>query len=204
MFNPVSRLKKRLSHVREDRWHYQAFSMVWGRKAESWVKKKACTYYWFYLPTSFLAIGFLSILMVVIWAIGAFLGYRPKFRGGEDKPGSELFYPHKRWSNGKKMHVTPFEAVCVLFTAGFVFLGGLWIADNLYTVKLVGIGIACLLALGAFVYLFLKGWNVPVIKKTRGIASISASRFWGWACPTLIVEPSEANEAEESPQPSTS
>lgn len=202
MLDSISRIKRHLSHIREDRWHYKAFSLVWQKKSEGWIKKKACTYYWFYLPTSFLVIGILCAITAAVWAGGIFFGYRPKFKGGEDAPGSELFYPHKEWKNGKKIPFSPFEAIFAISLTCFAIWLPFWLIEgarqHMHSLKIAGAVGLVLFALGVFCYFFLKGWNASFIKHARGIARISLAKWWDKACPTLIVEKSEAAKADAS------
>jgi hypothetical protein len=108
-------IKSRLAHVRETSWRYKIVTGIWAR--DSYLDKpfkpnrtKACSFYWFYLPTSLLAWALWGIAMTVffiamipitifMWCIG----YKPNFIEPSNSPersGDTEWHPIKTVKEG--------------------------------------------------------------------------------------------------------
>jgi len=192
MANPVSRLKKRLSTVREDSVHFSITSFVWKKYLVPG-QIHSCKYYWVLLPTSLILAAILLIVAVVVVAFGIFFGNIPTFIGNgaddEDDQTRDTFYGHRRRPNGQpwpRFIPAPYQVVAPVV---FVISAYVLITDyTKFTIYGV-IGLVVLAALGGVILLISKNWNQPLLKSPREIAVRSIDSGLNKVCPMLIIVP---------------
>lgn len=164
LFTWIKTLKERFSHISPDSWHYQLVAAVWEYRLEG----KACSYWWFKLPSSVLA-GLVLLLFWICLAIGAtFLGHLPNIKEVDT-------FPYKILPNGKRYPLAPWEVFVV--AALLVFVNYLIWRDENFLLKL---GLAAG-ATALIVLLFLTARHL------HPIANLAKSG-WNKACPTLTVD----------------
>jgi hypothetical protein len=183
----LARIKAHFSTVSTNAWHYRVTTAVW--KPQRINGSKACSYYWFKLPTSILAIPlalvatvFMVILAGVILVGGWFTGNIPTFMGGAEsvERPENGFYPYKTWPSGKRMRVLPWEVV-----APIVLLGGIYYCsfDKPDIGKVVGLVVVGLLLLSGILYAISSNWKSSAIQYQRG----KVKSAWDKVCPQLTV-----------------
>lgn len=181
MVNPFSWLKYRLSHVRENSWHFQAARGIWEHRAYG----KACTYYWFKLPSALFLWFVMCFFFVLVCVVGAFFGFVPTlFPASEEMrhhQRSGAFYPYKTLPNGKRFRVAPWEIVagiCFIFVVYYLAMVdqalGLWVGEALLA----------FIAFCVFIFVISKGWVSPPIRNAR----LSLKAALSGVCPDLEVE----------------
>ncbi|HEV7701967.1 MAG TPA: hypothetical protein VGO63_00780 [Candidatus Paceibacterota bacterium] len=160
--------------------------------------EKACAYYWTF-PWVFIKSGFYGILLlilVLIGAVGLFIGFRPDFES--ELPNNKMFYPYKSGKKGKwKIPIAPWEATLAIGALYGLYQLIFWIPDNVDTVvsgilvglKFLIIGLAALCAILTFGYV-IRYSVAPSIKN-------GAINFYNEHCPKLVVVGEEI-PAEES------
>lgn len=194
MLTLLSNVKNKLSHVKETTWHYKAVKSVWGWNTGG----KACTYYWFKLPSSFVVLGALMVLGAIITVISWFFGQTPTWIKPTDpeleyyhKSSSYLFYPHGATSKGKRRHILPWW----FGAAGGVILGIYYLAVMQPAIGLIVAVVAlAVLILGGAIYLLANNWDSPGLTNAR--ANLKAA--WDKACPPLEVVEEEQSASVSS------
>jgi len=190
VINPFSWLKHRLSHPKENSLHFQATKTFWSNNTYG----KACTYYWFKLPTALLLWTVACIFLFVGSVIGAFFGFVSSlFEPGEERlrwyHKTQWFYPYKTLPSGRRIPVAPWEiavivAVCyAIYYLALVDQG----AGKVSLLVLVGVAVFC-----SIVFAISKSWRHPLLVGTRSGVSRSwnmARAAWNKVCPELEVEP---------------
>jgi hypothetical protein len=207
-FKVLSMVKYHLSHVSASSLHYRLVESFWKRRAAS---SKACSYYWFKLPTSLLAAGFLVLIGALVVLVGiligvlmVFCGFWPTVGMNEDKwPAPTFFdkrarevrermsYGYKRLYNGREIPVAPWQLVAgasVLYGLYFSFVThgstvGNSIANDVLPIVLLALG--AIMILGVFFFCVSRTWKLGVARQAR--ANVRAA--WDRACPQLVVEP---------------
>ena len=185
MLSLLSRVKDSLSHVKASTWHYKAVHEIWGWRAN---EGKACTYYWFKLPTSLLALLMLIILGAIITVAAWFVGRTPTWFKTEDPYLTdykrELCYPYGYTSKGKKRHVMPWWfGLVALFAGVFYYLAIANPVVGLITISVIGSMIGGVLILALLVFGITKNWNTPGAANARA----KVKTAWDRACPPLVV-----------------
>jgi len=186
MFKLLEQLKHRLSHVRAGSWHWKATKRIF----ESYAYGKACTYYWFKLPLSLLALLIITVVWVVISALGVLyvvLGWICGFRlGGKvfDTNHSVLeslnYYDYKERPDGTKARFAPWEIILIPVLIWLVWFLAFVRSDigKITLYMLVGI-----LSGSLIVYFITASWKLPLIVQAR--ANVRAA--WDKICPVLVV-----------------
>lgn len=60
--NALNKLKRRMSTINQESWHYRLTSKVYGTENSPYKPKKACAYWWLAVPTS----PFVALLLAVV------------------------------------------------------------------------------------------------------------------------------------------
>lgn len=177
----ITPLKERLSHINEASWHYQAVKSMWPRKVTH--NPKSCKYWWWYVPSALLIMGFIYAFGGIIWLFSGFAGFRMKFEDNPGPQGSDMFYPYKENKKGRKVLIAPWEVAVVLLVLFVLYSMVQSPAIALWGLNAVGI----LAVLVAVLFILFRGWKSQI---SRDIRMIIAA-WWDKACPALIVYSSQ-------------
>lgn len=199
IFRPLFWLKNYLSHVRETSWHYRFVYDLWGRNTQG----KACTYYWFKLPSTFIVTVFVFTLVGFFSLLAWCFGFVPTWFETEDPflkrymldrteyRGEPSFYPYGYTSKGKKRHIYPWQLILIAGVVALVYY--LAFVNTTFGV-ILGILLGGLLGgcvlLGITVFLIVQGWKTKAAKRAGSKLKVA----WDKVCPPLIVVPSEPKE----------
>lgn len=186
MLNPLSWLKHRLSHVRESSWHFQLVKEIWKAGAYD---SKACSYYWFKIPSSLLLLCLGILIMGLIIIVAGFLGFvptvfetkSPLMRSRKDG----VFYPYKTLPSSKRLPIAPWEIAAMIVVLYGIY--DLAVIDQQLGFWVMSVGMS-LTALAMVVYLIYKIWRLSFFVNLRSKAGFSASQTWDGVCPKLVVD----------------
>lgn len=196
MFTFLRLAKNYLSHVQNKSWHYRLVEWIWDEKRLT--SSKACTYYWIKLPASFCVAGFLALAAIVWYLVGGICGFVPAFVPSSNPEmlyqKGEIMYPYKRFPNGWKMPLAPWEIALiavgfysfyysVYYTFVFDFWPGLWLV--------IGVALLSLLMFG--IYVLTKSWKTGPFVKAR----LMVKEAWDRVCPPLVIEHDDKDSKSE-------
>jgi hypothetical protein len=191
-------LKYRLSHISAKSLVWRAVKYIFGRKA----KGKACTFYWFKLPVSLLALAGLMLLYAIVYPLTYFcrtlavtcmwlFGRNYNGRFFSENAGTTKDYnynDYKERSDGSKFRFAPWEIALVLVAGVMIWLFG-------FVNPRAGLGIVLwatvVAAVIGLMYLLSAAWKSGPIARARAAVKAAYDR----ACPPLVVEEPEP-EAE--------
>jgi len=194
--NHITRLKNRLSRVKEDSVHYSVTSFFWEKSLKSG-KLHACKYWWILFPTSLIFAVIVFIVAVVVAVFGIFIGRLPNF-DADEKNQQPFFSPHRRRANGQpwpRFIPAPYQIVLPILTVTTLY----WlITEYTYDTIFVSICILVMIPLGGVLMLISKNWDQPALKGPREVAIRSIDSGWNKACPLLTIVPKPSEPEPES------
>lgn len=205
IFSPVSWLKNYLSHVRETSWHYRFVEGLWGRNTQG----KACTYYWFKLPSTFVAYILIMVILGLVSFFSWCVGYIPTWFDTKDeyltswKNGvysryysEQSFYPYGYTTKGKKRHIFPWQLITLAAIGGVIYWLGF--ADRslgLAVVVFSGMVLGLIVIVGLLAFLITKGWRTKAARN----AGSGLKAAWDKVCPPLVVVSKTESEQKSEP-----
>jgi len=196
----ITKLKYRLGHVSDKSWHWKVTEFVYGRRAQG----KACTYYWFKVPTSVIAYAALAavasvlqgvriLYIVVAWIFGyRFIG--KLFDLDDEITCQRNFTDYKERPDGTRFRFAPWEYL--LLPLSVWVLGTLIFEYFDMTVKIIAWLVATSVVFSvATLTLFILSavWQHPPFVRARARA-VSA---WNRACLPLVVEGANHGTVED-------
>lgn len=182
MLRFLGRIKERLSNIKDTDWHYQVVELPF-HDAEN---GKACSYYWLKLPFALLWWCFLCIVAVMLFVGGLFFGYVVTFFPTKNIEfasihDNKVFYPYKRFPNGKRMPVAPWEVVALIGVLSAVYY--LAVVDREAGIITAGI-LLTFPVLAGVLWVLTKAWKNPVVAGARS----NLTALYNRVCPDLHVE----------------
>src|SRR5689334_5110592 len=110
------RIKRRLSNISANSWHYRLATAA--NDSLKYRKVKACKYYWWILPSSVVKLAVIYLIGAIIIGGGWLLGYhyKPESDSGEEESYNReenLFYPKKQKRDGTRNRIDPWQLILV-------------------------------------------------------------------------------------------
>ena len=178
-FWPLKWLKRRLSRVREDSWHYRLTAQLWDNDEKKLSRSKACTYYWVKLPSTMIAASlFFGAIFILVMPLGWIAGFRPVI------DEHDLFLPYKTTKSGKKRLVAPWQVLLVGLALGSLYYLALINQSAGMIALVVSVGIVMIALLAVLL------WKLFASRYARWFYH-KTGYLWGYFCPQLTVIPKD-------------
>jgi hypothetical protein len=196
MMKMLIKVKDRLSHVSADSWHWKITKEIFGSKAHG----KTCTYYWFKVPLSMLALTALVIItflyhtcriitVVVMWFFGrTFNANISNLDMGVTEGYNYTDYKEHR--DGSRYRIAPWEIALFPVLAWLV-----WFLAVVHPQagKIALLVVAAVVTVMVLIYLISVTWKFVPIARAR--AEVKAA--WDKVCPPLYIDYTEKKASKE-------
>ncbi len=186
-----------MSHISDTQLHYKIIKPWYTID-----KTKACSYWWFKLPTSLLGWAVLGVLAAFFCLVGLFIGYVPAYFGSaqqkEHLAHGDLFLEYKELPGGYRVRFAPWELILMaLFVWGCFALvidqrlfGGIsYVSGGFVSLlpDLISALLILVLATAIFAFVVLSAYKIWGLRIWRRGCSLLVAK-WDALCPTLVVE----------------